>query len=127
MSGTGRQAPYIQRTIPCECGSRDAYWHGPVSRWWKTSEGGVREYSCDACWRKSQAARKRRKGGPSVSEARRTLGGSLHERAAEALGWSMKDVQSVSLQSLRDLVRPVDRRLADDITLVVASGGHITR
>jgi len=35
------QPPYIQRIIPCDCGSREPYWHGPEGR---------REYCCDACW-----------------------------------------------------------------------------
>ncbi len=40
--------PQPCRTMPCECGSHDAYWHGP--------EYGLREYACDACWRRLQAA-----------------------------------------------------------------------
>lgn len=28
--------------IPCACGSREAYWHGP--------EDGARAYCCDPCW-----------------------------------------------------------------------------
>ncbi len=31
-----------QRLVPCECGSRESYWHGPV---------GLRVYCCDACWK----------------------------------------------------------------------------
>lgn len=27
---------------PCDCGSPDAYWHGP--------EEGLRRYCCDPCW-----------------------------------------------------------------------------
>ena len=37
---------YAQRVIPCECGSRDAYWHGP--------EHGSRVYACDSCWERMQ-------------------------------------------------------------------------
>src|ERR1700733_1312699 len=51
--------------------------------------------------------------------------GSLHARIAAALGWPMRDVQSMSLQSLRDLVRPVDPGLADEISRVVQAGSHI--
>lgn len=36
---------YAQRVIPCECGSREAYWHGTTLRW----------YGCDACWVKIKA------------------------------------------------------------------------
>lgn len=35
---------YSPKIVPCECGSADAYWHGP--------EDGLREYCCDFCWRK---------------------------------------------------------------------------
>ncbi len=31
---------YGPRAVPCECGSRDAYWHGDT----------LRVYACDACW-----------------------------------------------------------------------------
>lgn len=36
------QPPYVQRVVPCTCGSRDAYWHGPKE--------GLREYMCSACY-----------------------------------------------------------------------------
>jgi hypothetical protein len=42
--------------------------------------------------------------------------GDLHERIAEALGWNLKEVQSFSLRALRDLVRPVDKSLAEEIS-----------
>jgi ElaB/YqjD/DUF883 family membrane-anchored ribosome-binding protein/DNA-directed RNA polymerase subunit RPC12/RpoP len=51
--------------------------------------------------------------------------GSLHDRIAKALKWSMKDVQSMSLASLRELVRPVDKKLADEISTVIQKGGHL--
>lgn len=35
---------YGPRAVPCECGSTDAYWHGPPS--------GARTYVCDRCWRR---------------------------------------------------------------------------
>lgn len=34
---------YHQRVVPCECGSHEAYYHGP--------EDGRREYCCDKCWK----------------------------------------------------------------------------
>ncbi len=47
--------PQPSRTMPCECGSHDAYWHGP--------EYGLREYACDACW----GARRLRVAGLSIT------------------------------------------------------------
>lgn len=52
---------------------------------------------------------------------------SLHARAAAALGWSVADAQSLSLQSLRDLVRPIAPDLAADISEAVSTGRHIRR
>lgn len=52
-------------------------------------------------------------------------GGSLQERAAAALKWSLHDVQSMSLQSIRDLVRPIDPELAADISASISSGGYV--
>lgn len=40
---------YQQRPVPCECGSHDAYWHGP--------EQGLREYCCDDCWDKRECVK----------------------------------------------------------------------
>jgi len=48
---------------------------------------------------------------------------TLHERVAKALGWSLGDVRSLSLQSLRELVRPVDPKLAAELTQTISSGG----
>ena len=39
--------------------------------------------------------------------------GLLEARIAEALGWSLRDVRSMSLHSLRELVRPVSAKLAE--------------
>jgi len=33
---------YAPTVIPCECGSKEPYWHGP--------EDGDRHYCCDPCW-----------------------------------------------------------------------------
>jgi hypothetical protein len=41
---------YQQKVVPCECGSHEAYWHGP--------EGGVRVYCCDKCWSKIESKEK---------------------------------------------------------------------
>jgi len=41
---------------------------------------------------------------------------TLHERIAAALGWKLEDAQSYSLQTLRELVRPVAPKLAREIT-----------
>ena len=54
------------------------------------------------------------------------VGGSLHERIAAALGWSVQETQGFSLQALRDLVRSVDPKLAEEISDLVARGGHIS-
>lgn len=49
----------------------------------------------------------------------------LHDRIAKAIGWSMKDVQSLSMQSLRDLVRPVDPDLAREMDYAIQSGAYV--
>lgn len=49
----------------------------------------------------------------------------LHERAAKALGWSVKDTQSLSMQGLRELVRPVDPDLAREMDYMIQSGAYI--
>ncbi len=40
----------IRTIIPCACGSREPYWHGP--------KDGAREYCCDACWERLTRDRK---------------------------------------------------------------------
>lgn len=45
---------------------------------------------------------------------------NLRARAAEALGWTITEAQSLSLQSLREAVRPVSPKLAHEITLAIA-------
>lgn len=49
----------------------------------------------------------------------------LHERVAKALGWTVKDAQSLSMQALRDLVRPVDPDLAREMDYLIRSGEYI--
>lgn len=34
-----------QKIVPCDCGSREPYWHGP-------EDGGLRVYCCDQCWKR---------------------------------------------------------------------------
>jgi hypothetical protein len=51
--------------------------------------------------------------------------GTVHERAAKALGWSVKDTQSMSLASLREVVRDVNPGLANEISMMIQSGSHI--
>ena len=49
----------------------------------------------------------------------------LHDRIAKALGWSTRDAQSLSMASLRELVRPVDPKLAREMDYVIQSGVHL--
>jgi DNA-binding Lrp family transcriptional regulator len=89
-----------------------AYWHGqgrPSKAWVEKEERRVQYFKhLGEPWdaRENPAA------------------GDLHARIAAALNWPMRDVQSMSLQSLRDLVRPVDPALADEISRKVQSAGH---
>jgi hypothetical protein len=50
----------------------------------------------------------------------------LHDRVAHALGWTPAETRSVSMQSLRDLVRPVDPDLAQEISHVIQSGAYVS-
>lgn len=47
---------------------------------------------------------------------------NLHECIAKTLGWTVAETQSFSLPALRDLVRPVDSKLAHEITQVMQGG-----
>jgi hypothetical protein len=51
---------------------------------------------------------------------------SLHDRIARVLGWSPTDVRSLSLQSLRDLVRPINPNLARELDLVLSRPDRLT-
>lgn len=44
----------------------------------------------------------------------------LHERIAEALGWSLAAVQSLSFQAVRELVRPVSPKLAHKLSMAIS-------
>jgi len=50
---------------------------------------------------------------------------NLQERIAKTLGWTVKDVQSFSLPALRDMVRPTNPKLANEITRVIEGGYHL--
>ena len=49
----------------------------------------------------------------------------LHDRVASALGWTPTEARSLSMQSLRDLVRPVNPDLANELSLAIQSGAYI--
>ncbi len=51
----------------------------------------------------------------------------LYPRIAKALGWSVQETQSMSLPSLRDVVRHADPGLANEISDVIARAEHVTR
>lgn len=52
---------------------------------------------------------------------------SLHEKIAKALGWTVAETQTMSLSSLREMVRPVDANLAAEISDHIQFGWHLTR
>lgn len=62
---------------------------------------------------------------PDMSWLYGGAGGTMHERAAKALGWSVADTQSMSLAALREMVRPVNPELAGEMTRAIQSGSHI--
>ena len=47
---------------------------------------------------------------------------SLHERIAQALGWTVAQTQSFSLRALRELVRPVSPKLVAEIDQLEGTG-----
>jgi hypothetical protein len=47
----------------------------------------------------------------------------IQKRVAKALGWSLQDVQSMSLASLREQVRPVNAKLAHELTEAIREMG----
>lgn len=49
---------------------------------------------------------------------------SLHERIAKVLGWPLSDVYSMSLLTLRELVKPIDAKLYWDITVSVRNAAY---
>lgn len=50
---------------------------------------------------------------------------NLHQRIADALGWTLEQTQSLSFHTLRELVRPVSAKLADEITQAIRSGAYV--
>lgn len=52
---------------------------------------------------------------------------SLHKRIANQLGWTLQDARSHTLQALRELVRPENPRLADEITFCIERGVCLIR
>jgi hypothetical protein len=49
----------------------------------------------------------------------------LHDRIAHALGWTPAEARSLSMHSLRDLVRPVNPDLAREMDYAIQSGAYI--
>ena len=49
----------------------------------------------------------------------------LCTRIASALGWSESDVRSFNILALRDIVRPVSQKLADELSALHRSGDMI--
>lgn len=47
---------------------------------------------------------------------------AIHERAAAALGWSLRDATALSLHSLREMLRGTSPKLVADITAEIRSG-----
>ena len=47
---------------------------------------------------------------------------TLHERIATVLGWTVEQTQSLSLASLRELVRTISPKLAAEITERIRTG-----
>lgn len=49
---------------------------------------------------------------------------NLHQRIAEALGWTEEEAKSFSLPTIRECVRPVNPKLAHEITLVMHTDAY---
>jgi len=49
----------------------------------------------------------------------------MHERIAAALGWTVKEAQSFSLASLREMVRPISPKLAHELTVAIETGKYL--
>lgn len=50
---------------------------------------------------------------------------SLHERIAQALGWTVAETQRFSFQALRSMVRGVDPKLEHELTVEIQTGSYI--
>lgn len=55
------------------------------------------------------------------------MSASLHTRIALALRWSLTDVRSFSLLTLRDIVKHADPSLAEEISRMLLAGTHLIR
>jgi hypothetical protein len=51
----------------------------------------------------------------------------LRARVAAALGWTIANTESVSIPSLRELVRTMSPKLHHELTLVMSLPGYFTR
>ena len=51
----------------------------------------------------------------------------LKLRSADALGWSLQDVNSLSLPALREVLRPVSVKLAHEVTCAMQSPAYFSR
>lgn len=51
---------------------------------------------------------------------------TLHQKIAKTLGWSIKDTKTFDLPTLRELVRPFNRSLAEEVSQVIKEGSHLT-
>jgi hypothetical protein len=49
----------------------------------------------------------------------------MRARIAEALGWTEEQTLGFSLQALRELVRPVSKKLAHELDVAIQSGSCI--
>ena len=49
----------------------------------------------------------------------------MKERIAKLLGWSLADVNSFDLKSLRELVRPLSPKLTHELDVAIRSGSYI--
>lgn len=50
---------------------------------------------------------------------------TLHHRIARALGWTLPDIQSFSLPSLREMLRGVNPKLAYEVTCVMRGPDYV--
>lgn len=53
--------------------------------------------------------------------------GEMKLRIANALGWTLRDVNSLSLPALREVLRPVNSKLAHEVTCAMQSPAYISR
>ena len=49
----------------------------------------------------------------------------MRQSIAKTLGWSLEEVNQFSLAALRDLVRPIDPHLAEQISRTIQLGDFI--